>query len=383
MNDPRYDRLAELVLDHSLELRPGQVLRIQGSAVAAPLIVALHTGAIKRGAHAYAAVDLEGLKEILVTQGSDRQLDFVSPVELREMETIDAAISIWADANTRASSRLDPGRHQRQIVSERRLAMRRRDRMARGELRWCGTLCPTDAHAQDADMSLADYEDFVFRACHVLDDDPVGHWGGVAGELRARAEELGGVRELRIVGEDTDLTVAVEGRTWRAAHGLQNMPDGEVYTSPVETGVNGTIRFGFPAVFEGREIDDLQLRFENGRVVDAEAAGGLGYFEALLEMDDGARGIGEVAFGLNYEIDRFTRNILFDEKIGGTMHLALGMAFEDLGGRNRSSLHLDLICDLRREGEVYADGELIWRAGRFVREPRSEDTASPLVTHAR
>jgi aminopeptidase len=217
----------------------------------------------------------------------------------------------------------------------------------------------------------------------VLDDDPVGHWGGVAGELRARAEELGGVRELRIVGEDTDLTVAVEGRTWRAAHGLQNMPDGEVYTSPVETGVNGTIWFGFPAVFEGREIDDLRLRFENGRVVDAEAAGGLGYFEALLEMDDGARGIGEVAFGLNYEIDRFTRNILFDEKIGGTMHLALGMAFEDLGGRNRSSLHLDLICDLRREGEVYADGELIWRAGRFVREPRSEDTASPLVTHAR
>jgi aminopeptidase len=382
MKDPRYDGLAALVLDHSLELKPGQVLRIQGGSVAEPLIVALHGAAVERGAHAYAAVDLEKLKEILVDEGSDEQLGFVSPIDLREMQTIDAAISIWADANTRASSQLDPDRHQRQIAAERQLAMRRRDRMARGELRWCGTLCPTDAHAQDADMSLADYEDFVFRACHVLDDDPVGHWRGVAGELRARSEELDAVRELRIVGEDTDLTVVVDGRTWRAAHGLQNMPDGEVYTSPVETGVNGTIRFGFPALFEGREIDDLQLRFEDGRVAAAEAAGGLDYFNALLEMDEGAGRIGEVAFGLNYEIDRFTRNILFDEKIGGTMHLALGMAFEDLGGRNRSSLHLDLICDLRREGEVYADGELIWRAGRFIAEPRSPDPASRLVTHA-
>ncbi len=383
MNDPRYDRLAALMLDYSLELKPGQVLRIQGGSVAAPLILALHRAAVERGGHAYAAVDLEGLKEILVDEGSDEQLDFVSPIDLRETQTIDAAISIWADANTRASSQLDPDRHQRQIAAERQLAMRRRDRMARGELRWCGTLCPTDAHAQDADMSLEDYEDFVFRACHVLDDDPVGHWRAVADELMARAEELSAVRELRIVGEDTDLRVVVEGRTWRAAHGLQNMPDGEVYTSPIETGVKGTIRFGFPALFEGREIDDLRLRFEDGRVAGAEAAGGLDYFQALLEMDDGAGGIGELAFGLNYEIDRFTRNILFDEKIGGTMHLALGMGFEDLGGSNRSSLHLDLICDLRREGEVYADGELIWRAGRFVAEPRSPDPASPLVTHAR
>jgi aminopeptidase len=219
-------------------------------------------------------------------------------------------------------------------------------------------------------MSLEDYEEFVFRACHVLDDDPIGHWRGVAADLGARADELGRVRELRIVGEDTDLTAVVDGRRWRPAHGRQNMPDGEVYTSPVESGVNGPIRFGFPAVFAGREIDDLRLRFEDGRVVAAEAAGeGTSYLEALLGMDDGARGIGELAFGLNYEIDRFTRNILFDEKIGGTIHLALGMGFADLGGLNRSTLHLDLICDLRREGEVYADGELVWQNGRFLRDP--------------
>jgi aminopeptidase len=369
MRDPRYDRLAELILDHSIRLEPRKVLRIEGDTVAEPLVLALHREAITRGAHPYTALELSGLKELLVEHGSDEQLEFVSPISLREVDTIDAAITIWSETNTRSFSRADPDRRQRQLAAERQVALRRRDRIARGELRWCGTLCPTDAHAQDAEMSLEDYEDFVFRACHVHDDDPVGHWARVGEELQARATELGSVRELRIVGEDTDLTAVVEGRTWRAAHGRQNMPDGEVYTSPVENGVNGTIRFGFPAVFAGREIDDLRLRIEDGRVVAAEAAGGESYIQSLLELDEGARGIGELAFGLNYEIDRFTRNILFDEKIGGTMHLALGMGFEQLGGKNRSALHFDLICDLREHGEVYADGELVWRAGHFLADP--------------
>jgi len=371
VRDARYDKLAELVLDHSLRLQPGEVLRIEGdAAAAAPLVVPLHREAIKRGAHAYTALDLGGLKEILVAHGSDEQLDFVSPMELREMDAIDASITVWSESNTRSFTRADTHRRQRQLTAQRQVAIRRRDRIASGEHRWCGTLSPTEGHAQDADMSLEDYEDFVFRACHVLDDDPVGHWRQVGDRLQARAEELGSVRELRIVGEDTDLTVVVEGRTWRAAYGRQNVPDGEVYTSPVETGANGTIRFGFPAVFGGREIDDARLVLENGRVVAAEAAGGEEYLRSLLELDEGASGIGEIAFGLNYEIDRFTRNILFDEKIGGTMHLALGMGFEALGGQNRSALHLDLICDLRREGAVYADGELVWRSGQFLQDPQ-------------
>ena len=371
MRDPRYDRLAELVLDHSLRLQAGEVLRIEGdAAAAAPLVVPLHREATKRGAHAYTALELGGLKEVLVEQGSDEQLDFVSPIELREMDAIDASITIWSESNTRSFTRADTDRRQRQLTAQRQVAIRRRDRIARGEHRWCGTLSPTEGHAQDADMSLEDYEDFVFRACHVLDDDPVEHWRQVGERLQARAEELSSVRELRIVGEDTDLTAVVDGRTWRAAYGRQNVPDGEVYTSPVETGVNGTIRFGFPAVFGGREIDDARLVLENGRVIAAEAAGGEEYLRSLLEIDEGANGVGEIAFGLNYEIDRFTRNILFDEKIGGTMHLALGMGFEALGGQNRSALHLDLICDLRREGEVYADGELVWRNGQFLQDPQ-------------
>jgi aminopeptidase len=370
VSDPRYDRLAELVLDHSLRLQAGEVLRIDADAVAAPLVLPLHREAIKRGGHAYTDLDLSGLKELLVAHGSDEQLEFVSPIELREMDAIDASITIWSESNTRSFSRADTERRQRQLAAQRQVAMRRHDRIVSGELRWCGTLSPTDAHAQDAEMSLAEYEDFVFRACHVLDDDPVAHWTRVGEQLQTRADELGAVRELRIVGEDTDLTVVVESRTWRAAYGRKNVPDGEVYTSPVENGVNGTIRFGFPAIFSGREIDDARLRVENGRVVAAEAARGEEYLRSLLDLDKGARGVGEMAFGLNYEIDRFTRNILFDEKIGGTLHLALGMGFEDLGGRNRSALHLDLICDLRREGEVYADGELVWRNGHFLQDPQ-------------
>jgi aminopeptidase len=221
-------------------------------------------------------------------------------------------------------------------------------------------------------MSLDEYERFVFRACHVEEPgDPVAHWEGVRAELRARADALAEVRELRIVGPGTDLKVGVEGRRWQPADGRYNMPDGEVYTSPLETVTEGEISFTYPALFHGREVTGIRLRFEGGAVVEAEASRGGEHLDAMLEMDDGARRLGEVAFGLNYEIDRFTQNTLFDEKIGGTMHVALGSSFTDLGGRNESALHWDLVCDLREDGEVYADGELVWQAGRFL------ETAAP------
>jgi aminopeptidase len=277
-------------------------------------------------------------------------------------------VTIWSEANTRSLSRVDPDRHSRYIAAHRRLSNRRWERISKGEMSWVGTLHPTAAHAQDADMSLEDYEDFVFSACHVDGDDPAGHWRAVSRTLTARAESLGPTRELRVLGPDTDLRVGVAGRSWIAADGRYNMPDGEVFTSPVETETDGEIRFAFPALFQGREVDDVRLRFEGGRVVAATAARGESYLRALLDMDDGSRTLGEFAFGLNYEIDRFTRNILFDEKIGGTIHLALGAGFPQAGGTNSSGLHWDLICDLRHDGEIYADGELVWKAGSFLSE---------------
>ena len=371
MTDPRLARLATLLVDYSLGLREGEVLRINSSDAAAPLIVELQKVAIERGAHAYANVALDGLSEILVAEGSKAQREFVADLALREVDRLDAEVTIWSEVNTKSFSRADPEARGQVYAAERSLVTRRWERIGRGEMRWVGTLMPTNAHAQDAEMSLREYEDFVFRACHVAgDEDPVAHWRAAADELTARAAELADTREIRIVGPDTDLRLGVSGRSWQPSYGTHNMPDGEVFTSPVETDTEGEIRFTLPAVFYGREVEDIRLRFEGGRVVDSEARTGADYLRALLDTDDGARALGEFAFGLNYEIDRWTRNILFDEKIGGTVHLALGSGFDDCGSKNESALHWDIICDLREEGEIYADGELVWRAGQFLEAPK-------------
>jgi aminopeptidase len=367
VTDPRVERLAVLLCEYSLALREGDVVRVDGANCAAPLLTALHRAALARGANPYVDVSLAGLDEILLEEASEDQLAFLAPVEWAEIDALNALATIWSEENTRALSHAEPGKQSRWLATRRRLSQRRWERISAGEMRWCGALFPTDAHAQDAEMSLHDYETFVYRACHVADpsEDASAFWRGRLDELRARADTLSSSRELRVVGEDTDLRLGVAGRTWLAAGGQHNMPDGEVFTSPVETETDGEIRFRFPAIFEGREVEDVRLRFVHGEVVAAEAAEGGEYLRSLLELD-GARVLGEAAFGLNYEIDRFTGNILFDEKIGGTMHVALGSSFEEAGGKNLSGLHWDLICDLRVEGEVYADGQLIWAAGRFV-----------------
>jgi aminopeptidase len=367
VRDPRVDRFAELVVDYSLELREGDVVRLDGGVCAAPLLLALYETCLVRRALPYVDTRLSGLTELLLDEGSEEQIAFVSPIEHSEVEALDALVTIWADENTRALSSADPGRLSRHIAARHELRRRRWERISAGELRWTGTAFPTNAMAQDAEMSLTEYERFVFSACHVEDDgDAAAHWRSTAAELAARARELAPATELRVVGPDTDLRLGVSGRPWIAADGHFNMPDGEVFTSPVETATAGEIRFQFPAIYEGREVEDVRLRFEDGSVVSAEAASGEDFLRALLDAD-GASVLGEVAFGLNYEIDRFTHNILFDEKIGGTMHFALGSGFEQAGGQNQSSVHWDMICDLRADGEVYADGELIWQAGRFLR----------------
>lgn len=370
MSDPRVAKLGELLVNYSLELRPGQLLRIDAGTVAAPLVTEAYRYALRAGAHPRTRIDIEGLDVIALDEANDEQLVYVPELDRVEVEQVDAVMTIWADRNTRALTGADPDRISRRLGSRRALTNRFWERIDAGAAKWVGTRFPTEAHAQDAEMSLPEYEEFVYAACHVRpDEDPVAHWRKVSGELNTRARELETFSELRIVGPDTDLRVSVGGRRWLAADGKLNMPDGEIFTSPVETGTSGEIRFSFPAIFHGRSVEDVRLRFEGGRVVAAEAKTSNDYLQSLLEMDEGARILGEVAFGLNYEIDRFTRDILFDEKIGGTVHLALGSSFKMLGGENDSGLHWDLICDLRADGEVYADGELVWKAGRFVHEP--------------
>ncbi|MGH3083765.1 MAG: aminopeptidase, partial [Gaiellaceae bacterium] len=360
MRDPRVERLAGLITGYSLGLGPGQVMRINGEESALPLATALYRSALARGALPYLNVVPAALDEILLAEGNEEQLAFISEGEHVQIDHVDAWAPIWTSSNTRALTSIDPARRRTRLSAQFRLVNRLWQRVSTGELALCGTLFPTQAHAQDAEMSLAQYEDFVYGACHVDGDaDPTAHWEAVSAQLTARARELDGVRELRILGHDTDLRVFVEGRPWIPSDGRHNMPDGEVFTSPVETGTEGEIYFAFPSIFQGQEVEDVRLRFEGGRVVRAEASTGQDYLRALIATDEGAAVLGEVAFGLNYEIDRFTRDILFDEKIGGTMHVALGGGFEEAGTKNTSDLHWDLICDLRADGEVYADGELV------------------------
>jgi aminopeptidase len=310
------------------------------------------------------------LAAIRLREGSDEQLADPDPAGLWAAEHYDAILRIGAAENTMALAGVDPARlalARRAAAPIGAAAMRRTTTKA---LRRTGTLFPTAAYAQQAGMTLDDYEEFVYRACLLHHDDPVAAWRERAASWQRIADFLAGRNELRIVAPGTDLTLRVGGRTWINSSGSNetgsiNFPSGEVYTGPHEDSANGTIRFTHPAIYGGNLVEDVRLTFEAGRVVAATAARGQALLDGLLATDEGSRYLGEVAFGLHDGIDRFTGNILFDEKLGGTLHLALGQSYPASGGQNRSALHWDLICDLR-EGEVFADGERCYAAGRFL-----------------
>jgi Leucyl aminopeptidase (aminopeptidase T) len=366
MADPRVEKLAQVLVNYSLRIKKGDRFRIAANAVAAPLVRELYRETLKAGGLPFTRIDLDGIDELLLKYGSDEQISDIPPFLTAENEQVDAMIRIIGEGNSRSLSGVDAAK-----VAKRRDALRpfqemQMRRSAEGTLNWCVTLFPTNSGAQDADMSLSDYEDFVYGACLVDQDDPVGEWEKVHTEQQRIADFLMTKDTIRLVGKDTDLTYRVGGRTWVNASGRRNFPDGEVFTGPIEDSANGVIRYSFPTIFSGREADDVRLVFKDGKVVEATAGKGQDILDSLLELDPGARYLGEVAFGLNYGITRFSRNILFDEKIGGTVHLALGAGYPDTGSTNRSALHWDMICDMREESEVYADGELIYRNGKFI-----------------
>jgi aminopeptidase len=365
MADTRLAKLAHLLVTYSLRLRPGDLLQINTSPLAAPLVREVYREALLAGAHPYTRIALDETQELLLKYGSDEQIAYVPRVTAQEMEDINALLTIWADQNTRHLSGIEPMKLARRQEALRPVSRRYFERSASGELRWCGTQFPTEAAAQDADMSLLDYEEFVYGAGKLDAVDPVAEWRAVHEQQQRIADLLSTKREIRLVAPDTDLTFETDGRPWLNADGTENFPDGEVFTSPVETRTRGHISFTYPAVYTGREVEGVRLVFQEGRVVEATARKGEDFLRAQLDLDEGARRLGEAAFGLNYGIQRFSRNTLFDEKIGGTIHLALGQAFPEVGGQNESAMHWDIVCDMRA-GEVYADGQLIYKDGRFI-----------------
>lgn len=366
MADPRLLRHAGLVVTRALHVQRGELVLIEATTRAAPLVRELARLVVRAGGHPLTRVAVEGAAETLLLHGSEEQIAWTNPRLIEDAEDVDCRIAVTSSFNTRALTGVDASRLGLATRSRAGIQKRTLERAAAGELRWIVTTHPTTAAAQEAGMSLAAYEEFLYGALLVDDPDPVAAWDRLAERIIALGEQLGTVSELRIVGDGTDLTVGVGGRAWIPCAGEANLPDGEVFTGPLETSAEGQIRFSFPGAYRGRAIEDVRLRFRGGEVVEASAAHGQEFLEEMLSLDEGARRVGELAFGLNDGVQRFTGDTLLDEKIGGTMHLALGASYPETGGTNASAVHWDLVCDLRRGGEVYADGQLVYRDGRFL-----------------
>ena len=369
MRSPEMDvylnRLARLITDYSLEIKEGQLVGITGSPLAEPLVKALYRSMLERGAHPYPRVWLPGMAEIFYRVARDHQIAHVSLIDKVLVEKLDAWVTIESSPNTRSLSRIPSEKISQRQRAQKRLFEKCLEREGRGELKMCGTIVPTNAYAQDAEMSLDAFSDLLFRACGVLGEDVIGFWRKVSREQSRMVEFLKGKKKVRIRGLDTDLAFSIEGRRFVNCDGRENLPDGEIFTSPIEDSVEGRIRFTYPVCEGGREIEDIYLEFKGGVVVEAKARKGEDYLLRMLDTDEGARRVGEFGIGNNPGVDRFTRAILFDEKIRGTIHIALGHSIPESEGKNKSAIHWDLICDLRKGGEVLVDDRLFIRDGKF------------------
>ncbi len=387
MRDQRLDKLADVLVNYSVKVKPGQLVRIVGDQVGMPLLEAIYEAVIKAGGHPLLRCGISSCQDIFLQTASEEQLKYVNPVNLAEVELIDATIGLWADVNTKSATRVDPKRSGLVSSARKPIFETFMKRAAAAEfpeqypgvrpLKWVGTQFPTQASAQDAERSLREYEDFVFKAGYLDHDNPAAIWHQIRDKQQRVADYLTGKKLIHFQTADgTDIKVNVDGMTWINCAGESNFPDGEVFTGPnlkhADGGVNGIVRYSFPAVYNGREVHDIELTFKHGRVVDAKASKGLDFLEAMLDQDEGARSLGEIAIGTNYQVTEYTKNTLFDEKIGGTFHAAVGAGYPETGNSNASGLHWDMVCDLRPRngqgtgGTITVDGEVISRDGKFV-----------------
>lgn len=366
MSDIRLQRMAKVLVNYSIGAKKGERLAIRAPAVAAPIIREIYREALRAGALPETFVSLPGLAEILYKEGSDEQLSHVPQPQRLLYNEYETMISLWASTNTKELNTVDHSRMALAQKASQELMDTYMRRTMEGTFRWTAALYPTEAFAQDAEMSLTDFEEFCYRACFLDEEDPVARWQELSQEQEHLVQWLKGKRTVHLRGQDTDLTLSIEGRPFINCDGHLNFPDGEFFTGPVENSANGHIRYSFPCSFNGVSIEDVRLRFENGVVVEASAARGQDYLDQMLSVDEGARRLGEFAFGNNRYVDRCIRHTLFDEKMAGTVHLALGKSIPQSLGVNQSAIHWDMVCDLRQGSEIRVDGELFCKDGKFV-----------------
>ena len=365
MSDSPFDRWASVLIDYSTDVTTGDSVAISGGVAAEPLLRAIYRAVLRNGGHPVLLPTFSEAQVDLFNLASDAQLAFISPLERWAREEATVTIDVLASTNTRALTAIEPSRQSVWNRARKELREIAAQRAARGERRWSVTIFPTPAHAQDADMATEDFAAFLEAACMLDRPDPVAAWRELSARQTRMIEWLQERGEIRITAPGTDLRLSVAGRSWVNSDGKRNFPSGEVFTGPVEDSAEGHVHFTYPVVTQGREVSDIRLRFAAGLVVDASASKNESFLIETLDTDPGARRLGEFAFGTNDGITRWTKNILLDEKIGGTVHMALGLGYPETGSQNTSAIHWDMICDLRQGGEATADGDIVLRDGEY------------------
>ena len=361
-------KMAQVLVHYSLNVKRGDLVWLVSDIEGLPLFEAIYKEAVKAGGNVMTTLIPPKCEELFFKYASDEQLKFIPPDLMYNTEICTKRVRITAPSNTRALSNVDPKKQSLVGSSRGKILKTMLDRSANGEVDWVVTQCPTQALAQEANMGFFEYEEFVYRAAHLDEDDPVAYLRAVEASQQKLIDVLKEKKELHFqTSGGTDLRVNVEGMHWMNSCGKRNFPDGEVFTGPNLNakcgGVNGVVRYTFPAIWENTVVEDVELTFERGEVVLAKAKSNENFLNEIIAQDEGAKRLGEIAIGTNEKISQFTQNILFDEKIGGTFHAALGMGYPETGNTNQSSLHWDMICDLREGGTIHADGMLISKDG--------------------
>lgn len=366
MTDIRLRRLADLLVNYSTSVQPGEWVGILGDVTALPALREVYRAVVQAGGNPTLLMSDEQMTRTFLREANDDQIAWLDPSQTLYYEQADVYIRVGSSSNTRAMTSI-PGKRMQQVAAARRGWLDTRlKRAAEGKMKWVGTLYPNEANAQEANMSLEEYEDFVYGACFCDRDDPAGEWRKLSAMQQSKVDWLKGKKQITLKGPHIDLSLSIDGRVFVNSDGRHNMPSGEIFTGPVEDSVNGWVRFDYPSIVGGRAVKGIELKFLDGKVVSATAEENDDLLHAQLDTDAGARYLGEFAIGTNFGIQRFTGSILFDEKIGGTVHMAVGKGYPETGSKNDSAVHWDMICDMRNDSEIRVDGELFYRNGEFV-----------------
>ncbi len=368
MTDPRITNLAKILVHHSTSIQPGDRVALESTTAAIPLIEALYGEILQAGGHPLPLLSLDNEEELIFEYGNAKQLAFVNPYRQLAYENFESRMRIHSMVNTRAMTNVESEKQAERQKSGSSILATQMRRGAAKEFKWLTTLFPTNAYAMEASMSLTEFEDFVYKAC-LADgsiEEPIAAWNQIKLNQQKFIDHIQGFDQVELRGPNVDLSLSVKGRTFNNSHGKHNMPDGEIYTGPVEDSLNGWVRYTYPAITQGRVVEGVELHFENGRVVEATSKTNQDFLRKMIDSDEGAHYVGEFAIGTNYNIQQFTGNILFDEKIGGTFHMALGAGYPETGSKNKSMIHWDMICDLREDSQILVDGEVIYSDGKFT-----------------